>query len=80
MLHQLTQALRELLQLIEPRADSGSEAHKARFRELTGYIDELGADLPPNERSLKHYVKQHSYAKALAYLENDSSTLDLAAR
>jgi hypothetical protein len=68
-LRQLTQALRELLQLIEPTADSGSEAHKARFRELTEQIDELGAALPPNERSLKHYVKQHSYPKALAHLE-----------
>ena len=55
--------------LIEAAAESGSESDKVRFRHLTEKIDELGAALPANERSLRHYVKQHSYAKALAYLE-----------
>ena len=68
-LGELTQALRELTQLIERPAGSDPEARKSRFRELIEQIDALGAALPQSERSLKHYVKQHSYAKALAYLE-----------
>ncbi len=68
-LGELTQALRELMQIIERAAGSEPEARKARFRELIEQIDAIGAGLPRSERSLKHYVKQHSYAKALAYLE-----------
>ncbi|MCY3801565.1 MAG: hypothetical protein OXG46_08285 [Chloroflexi bacterium] len=68
-LHELTEALRELMQLIERAAGPGAEDRKSRFRELIERIDALGAALPPTERSLRHYVKQHSYAKALAYLE-----------
>ncbi len=68
-LGELTQALRELTQLIEHAPDSEPEARKSRFRELIEQIDALGAALPLSERSLRHYVKQHSYAKALAHLE-----------
>ena len=68
-LSELTEALRELMQLIERAAGPGTDSDKSRFRELIEQIDTLGAALPPTERSLKHYVKQHSYAKALAYLE-----------
>ncbi|MCY4109804.1 MAG: hypothetical protein OXG11_12340 [Chloroflexi bacterium] len=68
-LNELTEALRELMHLIERAADPGAEHRKSRFRELIERIDALGAALPPTERSLRHYVKQHSYAKALAYLE-----------
>ena len=68
-LAELTEALRELMQLIEHAASAGAEDRKSRFRELIEQIDALGSALPPTERSLRHYVKQHSYAKALAYLE-----------
>ena len=68
-LNELTEALRELMHLIERAAGPGAEDRKPRFRELIERIDVLGAALPPTERSLRHYVKQHSYAKALAYLE-----------
>lgn len=68
-MNELTEALRELTQLIERAAGPGAEDRKSRFRELIERIDALGAALPPTERSLRHYVKQHSYAKALAYLE-----------
>ena len=68
-LNELTEALRELMQLIERAAGPGAEDRKFRFRELIERIDALGTALPPTERSLRHYVKQHSYAKALAYLE-----------
>ena len=65
----MTEALRELMHLIERAAGPEAEDRKSRFRELIERIDALGAALPPTERSLRHYVKQHSYAKALAYLE-----------
>ncbi len=68
-LTELTEALRELTQLIEGAAGPGAKDRKSSFRELIERIDALGAALPPTERSLRHYVKQHSYAKALAYLE-----------
>ena len=68
-LSELTEALRELMQLIERAAGPGTDSDKSRFRELIEQIDTLGTALPRSERSLKHYVKQHSYAKALAYLE-----------
>ena len=68
-INELTDALRELMHLIERAAGPGAEDRKSRFRELIERIDALGSALPPTERSLRHYVKQHSYAKALAYLE-----------
>jgi len=67
----LKEALRERLAIIhdeESRRDADS--HMTRLRAVSQKIDRLQAALPrPVDPRLAHYLKRHSYDKALEFLE-----------
>ena len=67
----LKEALRERLAIIQDAESRRDEAkHMARLRTVSEKIDRLQAALPhPIDPQLAHYLKRHSYDKALEFLE-----------
>ena len=67
----LAQALRERLAIIDDEEGRRDEAkHLARLRAVSEKIEKLQAALPqPIDPQLAHYLKRHSYDKALEFLE-----------
>ena len=68
----LAAALRERLALIGDEASRRDpEKHMARLQAVSEKIDSLQAALPrPVDAQLAHYLKRHSYDKALEFIEN----------
>lgn len=68
----LVQALRERLAIIHDEQSRRDPAkHLPRLQAVSEKIDRLEAALPrPVDAQLAHYLKRHSYDKALAFLEN----------
>ena len=69
----LVEALRERLALIhDEQSRCDPEKHLARLQAVSEKIDRLQAALPcPVDAQLAHYIKRHSYDKALEFLENN---------
>ena len=68
----LVEALRERLAIIhDEQSRRDPEKHLARLQAVSEKIDRLQAALPrPVDAQLAHYLKRHSYDKALEFLEN----------
>ena len=68
----LVEALRERLAIIHDEQSRRDPAkHLARLQAVSEKIDRLQAALaPPVDAQLAHYLKRHSYEKALEFLEN----------
>jgi hypothetical protein len=68
----LVQALRERLAIIhDERSRRDPAKHLPRLQAVSEKIDRLEAALPrPVDAQLAHYLKRHSYDKALEFLEN----------
>ena len=68
----LVQALRERLAIIHDEQSRRDPAkHLARLQAVSEKIDRLQVALPrPVDAQLAHYLKRHSYDKALEFLEN----------
>ena len=73
---ELRKSLRDLVDLIESSDGAESEARKARFGGLIDRIDELGSSLPAEAHELRHFIKRHSFAKALDHLEQRPPSAD----
>jgi len=73
----LVEALRERLAIIhDEQSRRDPERHLARLQAVSEKIDRLQAALPrplprPVDAQLAHYLKRHSYDKALEFLENN---------
>ena len=67
----LKEALRERLAIIGDEQSRRDEAkHLARLRAVSEKIEKLQAALPkPIDPQLAHYLRRHSYDKALEFLE-----------
>jgi len=67
----LTKALRERLAIVrDEQSRHDPEKHLARLQTVSEKIDRLQAALPrPVDAQLAHYLKRHSYDKALELLE-----------
>ena len=67
----LTKALRERLAIVrDEQSRHDPEKHLARLQTVSEKIDRLQAALPPPvDAQLAHYLKRHSYDKALEFLE-----------
>jgi hypothetical protein len=68
----LAQALRERLVIIhDEQSRRNPDVHMARLRTISEKIDELQAALPQRiDPRLTHYLQQHSYEKALEFIES----------
>lgn len=73
---ELRKSLRDLADLIESSDGAESEARKARFGGLIDRIDALGSSLPAEAHELRHFIKRHSFAKALDHLEQRPPSAD----
>ena len=69
----LVEALRERLAIIhDEQSRRDPERHLARLQAVSEKIDRLQAALPrPVDPQLAHYLKRHSYDKALEFLKNN---------
>jgi len=69
----LVEALRERLAIIhDEHSRRDPERHLARLQAVSEKIDRLQAALPrPVDPQLAHYLKRHSYDKALEFLKNN---------
>ncbi|PYJ51738.1 MAG: hypothetical protein DME87_02230 [Verrucomicrobia bacterium] len=67
----LKEALRERVAIIrDEQSRRDEEKHMVRLRAISEKIDKLQAALPrPIDPQLAHYLKRHSYDKALEFLE-----------
>jgi hypothetical protein len=67
----LREALQERLAIIHDKKSRHDEsAHLSRLQSVSEKIDKLEATLPrPIDPQLAHYLKRHSYDKALEFLE-----------
>jgi len=67
----LVEALRERLAIIhDEQSRRDTERHLARLQAVSEKIGRLQAALPrPVDAQLAHYLKRHSYDKALEFLE-----------
>jgi len=70
----LVEALRERLAIIhDEQSRRDPERHLARLQAVSEKIDRLQAALPrPVDPQLAHYLKRHSYDKALEFLKNNN--------
>jgi len=70
----LVEALRERLAIIhDEQSQRDPERHLARLQAVSEKIDRLQAALPrPVDPQLAHYLKRHSYDKALEFLKNNN--------
>ena len=68
----LVEALRERLAIIhDEQSRRDPEKHLARLQAVSEKINSLQTALPrPVDARLAHYLKRHSYDKALEFLEN----------
>jgi hypothetical protein len=68
----LVEALRERLAIIhDEQSRRDPKKHLARLQAVSEKIHSLQAALPrPVDAQLAHYLKRHSYDKALEFLEN----------
>ena len=76
--HELAAALRQRLTIIADRAayQRDSAAHLRQLQEVSERVLALQQQLPsPVDPRLAHYLERCSYDKALAWLEERSSTV-----
>ena len=68
----LREALRERVAIIrDEESRRNADAHMTRLRTVSQKIDKLEAALPqPVDPQLAHYLKRHSYDKALEFIES----------
>jgi hypothetical protein len=74
----LVKALRERLAIVrDEKSRRDPEKHLVRLQAVSEKIDKLEAALPrPIHPQLAHYLKRHSYDKALEFLEGRAIDLN----
>ena len=70
LVSEMRQLLEAILKAIHSAAEGGKTDTLAEFKTSVSRLEELGAQLSPEENRLSHFLEKHGFSQALQELED----------
>lgn len=69
LINELRQVLTTILGAVDSAAGDGASGALEEYKTALGRLEELGEQLAPEERRMRHFVEKHGFSQALDELE-----------